>query len=83
MVAENFRRYWREHLFGHFLLPAGAMTAAILVHPVCAVLPAIQSYRQALGFAEKSDTVSLDMAYIVAGTATGIAIGCIILLVVL
>lgn len=77
MFADNFRRYWREHIFGHFLPPVAAMTIAIAEAEAwpAAILPPIQMYRQALGWQEKQDTVSIDTMWIVAGTATGIAIG--------
>ena len=73
--GDNFRRYWKQHVFGHFLTPAAAMALAVFGYPVAAVVPGFQMLRQLGGFWEKADTLSHDTAWIVAGAMTGVVAG--------
>lgn len=80
LMRTNFKQYWKEHLFGHFLPPLVCMYLAMSGYPIAAVIPLMQMLRQTVGYWEKKDTVSYDMTYIVAGAFVGTLIGRIIII---
>ena len=69
----NLRKYWREHVFGHFGVAAlsGYLSWQ---NPAAGLLFAGQCVRQVAGYWQKRDTVSIDLAWCVAGFATGLVI---------
>ena len=72
----NLRKYWREHIFGHFGVAAlsGYLSWQ---NPAAGLLFAGQCVRQVAGYWQKRDTVSIDLAWCVAGFATGLAVGAV------
>ena len=66
----NLRKYWKQHVFGHFGVAAlsGYLSWQ---NPAAGLLFAGQCVRQVAGFWQKRDTVSIDLAWCVAGFAVG------------
>ena len=71
--VDNFKTYWKSHVFGH--VPVGLMAGALLTSPypyAGMTLALFALGRQALGFWEKKDTVSIDLAWILGALFLGI-----------
>ena len=70
----NFKEYWKQHIFGHFGV---SFTSGFLTwyNSASGLLFVGQLARQAMGYWEKRDTVSIDTAWLIVGFTTGLIVG--------
>lgn len=75
----NLRKHWRGHV-AHVGIALSAMLLAGLMEPAFVMVVAAQLVRQCVGYWEKRDTVSIDLAYIVGGAFVGMMLAAAALL---
>ena len=78
-LAENLRRYWKEHAVH---LAVAALAGWLLTTgwwPAGAAIVLSQNVRQVCGYWSKRDTINHDLAVVQAGLVAGVVIAGVIL----